>query len=79
MLEQAQRDLGSDLGHSFVIGDRAADIEMGRRVGATTILVLSDTSPDAAAAKRLQPDSTVADLPAAAMFIAARLTGGTGG
>jgi D-glycero-D-manno-heptose 1,7-bisphosphate phosphatase len=39
LAEQAARELGFRLADSFVIGDKAADIELGRRVGATTILV----------------------------------------
>jgi D-glycero-D-manno-heptose 1,7-bisphosphate phosphatase len=36
---RAAGELGFDLSRSFVVGDRAADVELGRRVGATTILV----------------------------------------
>jgi D-glycero-D-manno-heptose 1,7-bisphosphate phosphatase len=39
LAEQAARELGFRLEDSFVIGDKPADIELGRRAGATTILV----------------------------------------
>jgi len=39
LLEQAARDFGADLREAFVVGDNSCDIEMGRRVGATTFLV----------------------------------------
>jgi D-glycero-D-manno-heptose 1,7-bisphosphate phosphatase len=39
MLLEAARDLGLDLARSWMIGDRAGDIEAGRRAGCRTILV----------------------------------------
>lgn len=36
---RAARELGLNLGSSFVIGDSEADIEMGRRVGARTVQI----------------------------------------
>ncbi len=39
MLQQAAADMHIDLTRSFMIGDRTADIEMGRRAGMTTVLV----------------------------------------
>jgi D-glycero-D-manno-heptose 1,7-bisphosphate phosphatase len=41
MMEQAARELSIDLGRSYVVGDMAKDIEMGRRAGSKTILVLT--------------------------------------
>lgn len=47
MLLQAARDLNLDLGRSWMIGDRASDIEAGQRAGCRTILVaLSKASVD---------------------------------
>ena len=50
LLEQAARDLDLSLSQSFLVGDRWRDIEAGRRVGCTTLLVQhpynGDTSPD---------------------------------
>ncbi len=39
MLEQAARDLGIELGGSFVVGDRISDLEAGRAAGCTLVLV----------------------------------------
>ncbi|MGE3724682.1 MAG: D-glycero-beta-D-manno-heptose 1,7-bisphosphate 7-phosphatase [Candidatus Sericytochromatia bacterium] len=41
MLEQAAKDLNLDLSHSFMIGDKATDIDVGLRVGCKTILLRS--------------------------------------
>ncbi|MBT9544641.1 MAG: D-glycero-beta-D-manno-heptose 1,7-bisphosphate 7-phosphatase [Candidatus Sericytochromatia bacterium] len=41
MLEQAAKDLNLDLGRSFMIGDKATDIDVGLRVGCKTILLRS--------------------------------------
>lgn len=39
LIEQAATELGFDPALSFVIGDKACDLELGRVVGATTFLV----------------------------------------
>jgi D-sedoheptulose 7-phosphate isomerase len=39
LVEQAAREFDADLREAFVVGDKPCDIEMGRRVGATTFLV----------------------------------------
>jgi len=39
LMERAARELGFDPAAAFVIGDKPCDVEMGRRVGATTFLV----------------------------------------
>lgn len=41
MLKKASIDLGIDLRRSYIIGDKISDIEMGHRVGAKGILVLT--------------------------------------
>ena len=41
MLLEAARDLGIDLPHSWMIGDRAGDLEAGRQAGVRSILVLT--------------------------------------
>jgi D-glycero-D-manno-heptose 1,7-bisphosphate phosphatase len=41
MLQRGARELGIHLGGSFVVGDRIVDIQAGRAVGATTVLVLT--------------------------------------
>ena len=41
MMLEASRDFNIDLSRSFMIGDRASDIEAGRAAGCQTILVLT--------------------------------------
>lgn len=41
LVRKAARELGLDPARSFVVGDTPADIEMGRKVGARTVLVLT--------------------------------------
>lgn len=73
MLLQAAADFAIDLGGSFMVGDKADDIEAGRRAGCRTVLVrtgygrlsesmLAETGP--------RPDLVADDLAAAAALIA---------
>jgi D-glycero-D-manno-heptose 1,7-bisphosphate phosphatase len=68
LLVDAARALGADLSRSFVVGDKASDIEAGRRAGAFTILVRTGYGEQGAA-----PDREVADLAEAADLVATRL------
>jgi D-glycero-D-manno-heptose 1,7-bisphosphate phosphatase len=70
LVERAAKDLRFDPGESFVIGDKASDVEMGRNVGATTLLVRTGYGAQAAADGAAQPDYVVSDLSAAAEVIA---------
>lgn len=65
LLLQAARDLGFDPAASVVIGDRASDVELGRRVGALTLLIHPDPG------RRTEPaaDHVVPDLSAAAQLL----------
>ena len=56
MLLEAARDLGLDLARSWMVGDRAGDLEAGQRAGVRPILVLTG-------------EGTAAD-PAGAVFVA---------
>ena len=59
MILRAARELDIDVGRSFVVGDRWLDVEMGRAVGATTVLVKTgygledDDRPDGLEADRV--------------------------
>jgi D-glycero-D-manno-heptose 1,7-bisphosphate phosphatase len=67
LLLQAARELGFDAKAAVVIGDKASDVELGRRVGAVTVLIRTDPEqeiPECAAA-----DYVVKDLAAAARLI----------
>ena len=70
LAEQAARELGFRLADSFVIVDKAAYIELGRRVGATTILVRTGYGREVEANGVAQPDYVADDLADAARFIA---------
>lgn len=65
---RAARELGFDPRAAIVVGDRPADVEMGRRIGATTVLVRTgqahgDDFPEA-------PDHVAAGLVEVAAIIA---------
>lgn len=65
----AAAEHGFDPAESFVVGDKACDIELGRRVGATTILVRTGYGEEAAADPSVEADHIVADLSEAADLI----------
>jgi D-glycero-D-manno-heptose 1,7-bisphosphate phosphatase len=74
LAEMAAKDLGFDLGAVFVIGDKQSDIEMGQRIGATTILVRTGYGAAVAGSRAVRPDLIVDDLKAAAQTIESVLT-----
>ena len=45
MLLQAARDFGVELARSFMVGDRASDVEAGRAAGCRTVLMRSLAEP----------------------------------
>ncbi len=67
MIRQAARDLDIDVARSFVVGDRWLDVEMGREVGATTILVTTGYG----LGEDDRPEGVEADLVAANLMEAA--------
>ena len=69
MVELAQRELGLDPAVSFVVGDNTPDIELGHRVGATTLLVQTGYGAQVAADLTVKPDFIVNDLVEAASVI----------
>jgi len=69
LVEMASRDLGFDPRTSFVIGDKASDIELGKNVGAVTLLVRTGYGAKVAAEAKAAPDYTVDDLWSAATVI----------
>ncbi len=73
LAEQAARELGFRLADSFVIGDKAADIELGRSVGATTILVRTGYGRRVETNAAAGPDYVADDLAGAARIIAGLL------
>lgn len=73
MAEQARAEFGFDPTQSFVIGDKAADIELGRAIGAAAILVRTGWGKEEEEKGACQPDAICDDMSAAADWIAARL------
>lgn len=70
MIRRAARRPCADLKHSFVIGDNGTDIEMGRSVGATTILVRCGRESKAALRdSAVRPDRVVRDLGEAVRWV----------
>jgi D-glycero-D-manno-heptose 1,7-bisphosphate phosphatase len=71
LIRQAERDLDIDVARSIVVGDRWREIEMGRAVGARTVLVRTgygrteEASPPAGVA----PDAIVDNLTQAVVWI----------
>lgn len=72
MLERAAREHGFRPEDCVVIGDKPADVELGRNAGAA-LAVLVRTGYGATAADSCQPDFVAADLDEAADLILARL------
>jgi D-sedoheptulose 7-phosphate isomerase len=66
LLRSAARELNFDPSQSFVVGDKVCDIELGRRVGATTILVRTGYGERFEKGEIPQPDFAVNDLKGAA-------------
>lgn len=65
LLETAAEDLGIAPAGSFMIGDKAADVEAGRRFGARTVLIAPALPEDF----QPRPDCTAGDLAEAAAFV----------
>jgi len=74
---RAARDLGVDLRSSFMVGDKAVDVEFGRAIGASTVLVL--TGYGRAAARDLAARGPAPAFAAAGILEAARWIIGRGG
>jgi len=68
MLLEAAADYAIDLAQSWMVGDKCADMECGRRAGARTILVLTGYGRR----QTCQPDFTCRDVAEAADWIAGR-------
>lgn len=69
LAERAAKELDFDLQASFLIGDKPADIELGRNVGATTFLVRTGYGAGFVNDPTINPDYVADDLSAAAQII----------
>lgn len=65
MLLQAAADYAIDLANSYMVGDKLADVEAGKRAGCQPILVLTGYGPDEVGKLADEKVPVVADLPAA--------------
>jgi D-glycero-D-manno-heptose 1,7-bisphosphate phosphatase len=80
LVQRAAREYNFDPAQSFVIGDKECDIELGRGIGAVTILVQTGYGAQVAERGAVEPDHVEKDLRAAAVRIEQLLNGeeGTG-
>ena len=78
MARQAAADLGFDLGTTIVIGDKCADIDLGKAIGATTVLVRTGHGRATEQAAKCRADYTADDLLDAATWIESLLPMGEG-
>lgn len=69
LLEMAAAQLEFDPRQSFVIGDKACDVDLGRNAGATTILVQTGYGQQVAAQKLTSPDYVARNVQDAARII----------
>ena len=69
LLERAARELDFLPAESFVVGDKACDVDLGRRAGAVTLLVRTGYGAESATDASLAPDHVVDDLEHAARVI----------
>jgi D-glycero-D-manno-heptose 1,7-bisphosphate phosphatase len=69
LLESAAADFGFEPKESFVIGDKPCDVELGRRIAATTFLVRTGYGEQFAYTEGCVADYVVADLVEAANTI----------
>lgn len=74
LIEQAAREHGFDVRASVMIGDKAIDIETGRRVGARTVLVRTGYGRAFEARGDVPADHVADDLLDAANILAAPLS-----
>jgi D-glycero-D-manno-heptose 1,7-bisphosphate phosphatase len=69
MVERAAAALGFDPRQCWIVGDHAADMALGRAVGARTILLRTGHGEEELARAAADADVIVLDLPAAAALI----------
>jgi D-glycero-D-manno-heptose 1,7-bisphosphate phosphatase len=69
LAHQAAVEFGASLADSFVVGDKACDMELGKRIGATTVLVRTGYGQQVVRAGTAPADHVVENLLAAARLI----------
>ena len=73
LIRSAAKKFGFKPQDSFVIGDKPCDIELGQRVGASTVLVRTGYGAEVAAYKTVNPDFVVENLWEAALAIQGKI------
>jgi D-glycero-D-manno-heptose 1,7-bisphosphate phosphatase len=80
LIDRAARDLSLDVAHSYVVGDKWSDVELGQRAGAATILVQSGFAHDDPGNVRRrqvrEPDHRADTIAEAAAWILERVKSG---
>lgn len=76
LADRAAAEHGFDPAEAFVVGDHAGDVEMGRRIGARTILVRTGHGAEELAKAEPFADHVVDDLAAAAAIIRTEVIAG---
>lgn len=69
LIKKGEKTFALDLKGSFMIGDKATDVETGKRAGTKTILVLSGRGKEEQFQLKKQPDHIAADLLAAVRWL----------
>ncbi|MBN1574379.1 MAG: D-glycero-beta-D-manno-heptose 1,7-bisphosphate 7-phosphatase [Deltaproteobacteria bacterium] len=72
MVKKAEEEFGVSIDGSFVVGDHKGDIELGKNIGAKTVLLLSGHGAEEAEklkAEGIVPDHTCEDLLSAVKYI----------
>jgi D-glycero-D-manno-heptose 1,7-bisphosphate phosphatase len=69
LVRQAARELDFDPSECFVVGDNVCDVELGRAIDATTILVRTGYGAELAGSTAVRPDYVADDLADAARLI----------
>ncbi len=69
LARRAAAEHGFDPAEAFVVGDHAKDVEMGRRIGARTVFLLTGHGPEELEAARPFADHVAADLAGALPYI----------
>ena len=72
LVREAADKHGLDLSHSFVVGDKATDVELGQKAGTRTILLETGYGNDVLAGRyqwQVRPDFVTRDLSAAVDII----------
>ncbi|MBI5400306.1 D-glycero-beta-D-manno-heptose 1,7-bisphosphate 7-phosphatase [Candidatus Saganbacteria bacterium] len=69
LILKAQKDFAIDLSRSFMVGDKASDIEAGQRAGLKTVFVMTGRGEVAKADRKTSPDHTANNLLQAAEWI----------